>query len=215
MFIFSNLATSVDGKIATSSLAHFPLGTTYDRKLMQTLRKKCDAVLMGASTLRSFRRPLLIRNSKRQPVNVIISSKLEGISPNWKFFTEPSTRKILFVSQRFPKLSAFEKRGCEIYFIKNKSNAAKQIAQTLRKLGIKRLLVEGGGGVMWDFVKGNFIDEYYVTLTPRILGGINSPTLVDGEGFVPKNVINLKLVKSKRIGNELYLTYRKTAHRGA
>lgn len=214
MFIFSNLATSVDGKIATSSLAHFPLGTTYDRKMMRVLRRRCDAVLMGASTLRAFRRPLLVRGSKKQPINVIISSKLEGISPHWKFFTEPSTRKIIFVSQMTSKTKGFQKRGCEVYLVRNKSNTAKKIVQTLRKLGVKRLLVEGGGGVMWDFVKHNLINEYYVTLTPRILGGAQSPTLVDGTGFEPKNVINLKLAKSKRIGDELYLIYRKTSKKG-
>jgi 2,5-diamino-6-(ribosylamino)-4(3H)-pyrimidinone 5'-phosphate reductase len=164
--------------------------------------------------LRTFRRPLLIRKSKKQPINVIISSKMKGISPNWKFFTEPSTRKIIFVSKKVAKLKAFEKRGCEIYILKNRFSAAKDVVKNLEKLGIKRLLVEGGGGVMWDFAKHNLINEYNVTVTPRILGGILAPTLVDGEGFDPKQVLNLKLVKSRRIGNELYLIYRRTNRKG-
>jgi 2,5-diamino-6-(ribosylamino)-4(3H)-pyrimidinone 5'-phosphate reductase len=84
----------------------------------------------------------------------------------------------------------------------------------LEELGVKRLLVEGGGGLMWDFVKPNLIDELYVTLTPRILGGRDAPTLVDGAGFNPREVVNLKLKQCRRVGDELYLVYKKTSRRG-
>ena len=51
MFVRSNLAISLDGKIATASREMISLGTPYDRRLMQVFRKKSDVVLMGASTL--------------------------------------------------------------------------------------------------------------------------------------------------------------------
>src|SRR5436190_2244479 len=86
MFIFSNLATSLDGKIATADRSHFYLGTPADRLQMQVLRKKADAIVMGASTLRSFKGPLLIRGAKSHPLNVVVSSTLSGISPAWRFF---------------------------------------------------------------------------------------------------------------------------------
>ncbi len=215
MYIFSNLATSVDGKIATHSLAHFPLGTPYDRKLMHILRKKSDAVLMGASTLRAFKGPLLSRFSKKQPINIILSSELKGISSKWKFFTEKSTKKIIFTTRKAPKnkIKAFQKI-CDVFILNSKPSTSQQIIGYLKRLKIKTLLVEGGGNVMWDFVSQNLIDKYYVTLTPRILGGKNAPTLVDGIGFEPERVLNLKLVSCRKIGHEIYLIYKKTPLRG-
>src|SRR4051812_39699086 len=97
MFVFSNLAISIDGKIATASREHFPLGTPADREQMQVLRRECDAVLMGATTLRAFQKPLLAEGASKQPLNVVLSSKLDGISPAWQFFTSPKIRRLLFV----------------------------------------------------------------------------------------------------------------------
>ena len=214
MFVLSNLATSVDGKIATRSRVHFPLGTPEDRRMMQQIRKKSDAIVMGASSLRAFKGPLLIKGARRQPINAIVSSRLDGVSPDWKFFREKSIRRVLFVSTRAPKarLRQFAET-CEIRVLKPGA-VAPQILRELARMGATRLLVEGGGALMWDFVSLNLIDEYYVTLTPRLLGGTEAPTLVDGPGLAPSAVVNLKLARCRRVGDELYLVYRKTAHRG-
>ncbi len=63
---------------------------------------------------------------------------------------------------------------------------------------------------MWEFVRRNLIDQYYVTLTPRLLGGASAPTLVDGAGLSEKDLVDLKLTQCKRVGDELYLIYSKT-----
>ena len=67
---------------------------------------------------------------------------------------------------------------------------------------------------MWEFLKPNLIDELHLTLTPRVLGGREAPTLVEGLGFDGSAVLNFKLARAKRLGDELYLTYRKTSSRG-
>jgi 2,5-diamino-6-(ribosylamino)-4(3H)-pyrimidinone 5'-phosphate reductase len=108
------------------------------------------------------------------------------------------------------RLRQFESR-CEIIQLAQprgaRSSTAKQVIRALEQRGYRKLLVEGGGQVMWDFVKDNLIDEYHVTLTPKLIGGTKAPTLVDGPGFEPSKVLNLKLKKCVRAGDELYLTY--------
>jgi riboflavin-specific deaminase-like protein len=219
MFIFSNLATSIDGKIATNNRAHVPFGTPADRKMMRVLRKRCDAIVQGAGTLRAFKKPLLVAETGKQPINIVVSSKLEGVSPAWPFFTDSRTRKIVFVGPecKDSQIKKFEKLAvvCRLRKPSRKSSVAIQIINMLEKLGVKRLLVEGGGGLMWDFVKMNLLDEIYLTLTPRIVGGHQAPTLVDGPGFEPREIVNLKLKQCRRLGNELYLVYGKTQRRGA
>lgn len=220
MFVFSNLATSLDGKIATASREFFPLGTPADRKQMQVLRKKSDVVLFGASTLRAFQKPCIVtgplaRGLKKQPANAVISSTLEGIDPEWPFFTRKGFDRILFVSPkaRPERLRRFA-RACEIVLLNGHESTPKQVLAALESRGHRKVLVEGGGQVMWDFARYNLIDEYNVTLTPRVVGGTEAPTLVDGEGFAPASVLNLKLKSCKKLGDELYLVYRKTARRG-
>ena len=212
MFIFSNLAVSVDGKIATATRIHFPIGTSEDRRHMQVLRRKADAVLMGAASLRAFRKPCLIRNSKRQILNVIISSGLERVSPDWEFFKDPRVKRLLFIARKpsARRLALFEKTSA-VVFLRPGRSIARQITATLEKRGIRKLLVEGGGSVMWDFVSEDLINEYHVTLTPKIIGGARSPTMVDGKGFEPGQILKLKLTMCRRIGDELYLVYKSVA----
>src|SRR3712207_6212109 len=149
MFVFSNLATSLDGKIATAGREHFYLGTPADRDRMQVLRRRADAILMGASTLRTFQRPCVLRGTPRhQPANVILSRNLAGIDPEWPFFTRniPGFRRILLVTGEAParRLARFE-ASCEVIPLHPKKPAAPQAVATLAALGIERLLVEGGG----------------------------------------------------------------------
>jgi riboflavin-specific deaminase-like protein len=217
MFVFSNLATSLDGKIATASREPFYLGTPADRKQMQVLRKKCDVLLMGAGTLRAYQKFCGVRGapSNRQPANAIVSGALDGVSPRWSFFQDPELKRLLFVTS--PKdLSAtrrkeFEKTSeiIELAPATARRPTSFQIVQALEKRGYKRLLVEGGGEMMWHFASQNLIDEYNVTLTPKIVGGTESPTLVEGRGFSPEDILQLKLKQCKRLGDELYLVYRK------
>jgi riboflavin-specific deaminase-like protein len=209
-FVFSNLATSLDGKIATASRAPFYLGTPADRKQMQVFRKRCDALLMGASTLRAYRKFCGVFDwaDSRQPANVIVSRALEGISPKWPFFSNPALKRYLFVTKKPARLKEFEKTS-QVFLLNAKQPVAPQIVKILARQGHRNLLVEGGGGLMWDFARKNLIDEYNVTLTPKIVGGSDSPTLVEGTGFTPAGILQLKLLKCRVLGDEIYLTYGK------
>jgi riboflavin-specific deaminase-like protein len=213
MFIFSNLATSLDGKIATSSRKFCPLGTDEDLKIMQEIRFRADALIMGASTFRAFRKPCWIPSLKVPAINAALSSSLEDFSPNWDFFRQKGLSRILFVGHQAStkRLKKFE-RSSEIVVLKKptqRKSTAMQIVQEFDQRGVSNLLIEGGGSLMWDFASQNLIDEYHVTLTPKIVGGNRSPTLVDGLGFSEKDILRLKLMQCRVIGEEIFLTYRK------
>jgi riboflavin-specific deaminase-like protein len=210
VFVFSNLATSIDGKIASRDRGHFYLGTAADRKRMQALRKRADAILMGGATLRSFKGPLRVKGAKASPLNVVVSGTLRGISPAWSFFRASDTRRLVFTGPHAPvaRRRAIAKFA-DVFVLDPRKPTAPQIVKELERRGVKRLLVEGGGTVMWDFVKARLLDEIHVTLTPWVLGGRDAPTLVDGVGFPAGKALKFKLVRAKRLGEELYLTYRR------
>lgn len=212
--ILSNLAISVDGKIATRCRGHSPLGSAEDRRQMQRLRARCDAVVMGAGTLRAYRKfcGLGSASAPGQPANAVISSRLDGISPDWEFFRDPRLKRILFVSGEIPaaRVRRFEGRA-EIVTLRpfRRAPLGRQIVQALGARGYPSLLIEGGGELMWAFVSLDLIDEYHVTLTPRLVGGRDAPTLVEGPGFSPAEILNLRLASCRRAGDELYLVYKR------
>jgi 2,5-diamino-6-(ribosylamino)-4(3H)-pyrimidinone 5'-phosphate reductase len=78
----------------------------------------------------------------------------------------------------------------------------------LGKQKIKTVLLEGGGKINWEFLKNNLVDEFFITITPLILGGKNAISLVQGEGFskISKST-QLRLKRITRLENELVLNY--------
>jgi 2,5-diamino-6-(ribosylamino)-4(3H)-pyrimidinone 5'-phosphate reductase len=79
----------------------------------------------------------------------------------------------------------------------------------LRKLGIRRLLLEGGGTLNWSMLSKRLVDEISVAVTPRILGGSEATSLVEGRGnALVRDGIQLKLLSYGRYGPDLVVRYK-------
>jgi 2,5-diamino-6-(ribosylamino)-4(3H)-pyrimidinone 5'-phosphate reductase len=50
--------------------------------------------------------------------------------------------------------------------------------------GLDRIMVEGGGELIFSLFEAGLVDELSVYVGNMIIGGRESPTLADGEGFV-------------------------------
>ena len=80
--------------------------------------------------------------------------------------------------------------------------------QLLAKRKIKKILLEGGGTVNWEFIKEGLVDEVIVTIAPYLVGGEKAITLVQGFGYAKiEKSAKLKLQRVIRLGNELVLHY--------
>jgi len=77
----------------------------------------------------------------------------------------------------------------------------------LTEMGIDTLLVEGGGEVIWSFLKGGFVDSYSVFVGSMIIGGRTAPTPVDGEGFDDHEALSCELVECRQLGDGVLLVY--------
>ena len=86
----------------------------------------------------------------------------------------------------------------------------KSLLKKLSEKKIKKILVEGGGTVNWEFIKQNIFDELIITISPFVIGGNDSISFVQGKGFdkISKSP-NLHLKSVKRLKNHLVLNYQK------
>jgi riboflavin-specific deaminase-like protein len=214
-----NMAVSIDGRINTRNRERFPLGSEHDRRLMDVLRERADAVIVGAGTVRHDGHPMLLRypdlverrvarGKTPHPVNVVLSASLD--LPVHPFFEGNATKRIVFTTGRASaaRVRRFERRA-EVIVLPGKEPSAARVVEKLRQRGLRRLILEGGGEVHFAFAKAGLVDEWYVTLTPRLIGGKNAPTFLDGAGFLKRDHIELKLVSQRRVGDELFLRYRR------
>jgi 2,5-diamino-6-(ribosylamino)-4(3H)-pyrimidinone 5'-phosphate reductase len=86
----------------------------------------------------------------------------------------------------------------------------RNLFQQLEKMGLKKIIVEGGGEINWSVLKLGLVNELVVTISPVIIGGRDAKTLVEGKGFTNiSDGIKMKLsntiIQNK---NEIVLFYK-------
>ncbi len=219
-FTFINMAMSLDGKISTSSHEAVNFSSQQDRKNLHKLRSKADAILIGSNTLKAENPPLQIKDKKLvkrrcesgqkpHPLNVILSSTLD-FDFDAKFLKFTETEKLFFTTKKAEKsrVEKLKNYGNIIFSPTEKIIDPEFVSKTLFDMGIDNLLIEGGGSINFSFIEKSLVDEIYLTLCPKIIGGRSSPTIVNGEGFNPENIKNLELVSFEKISEEFFLRYR-------
>jgi len=210
--IILSAAISIDGKIATFS-GDSRLSSKKDLIRLHKLRSQVDAILVGKNTINKDNPLLTVRYSKgRNPVRIILDS-CGTISDKSKILqTCNKVKTIIVVSKKITKknLQKLKKFPLEIIMIGDNQVNIKSLMKNLGKRKIKTVLLEGGGTINWEFIKNNLVDEFYITVTPFILGGKDAITLVQGDGFdkITKSP-KLKLDRIKRLENDLVLHYSK------
>jgi len=218
---FLNVAMSLDGKIASSAreLPTFP--SQADRRAMDRIRARADAVLIGAGTLRAADYPLRVRSAalrrlrvasgkSAQPLNIVLSSTLR-VPLDGRFFLDSEAKRLVVTTTRAParKREAAGLRS-EVLVWKGAKIDLRRLVRELYRRGIRNLLLEGGGATNFEFFRLGLVDEIYMTLCPVVIGGASSPTPVDGAGFSPRDFLRFSPIRVKRVGGELFLHYRRS-----
>ncbi len=205
MKIISNTAISLDGRIGTKDLSHLKLGSDFDSKEMSRIRSQADAVLMGGNTFRNSPCPLFTqRNTELEPMwNVILTRS--GNLPISQSYLDEKRIKTLVFSPSFNKNFSCERFESIVY---DKEDFLPFVLANLAQRGIKTLLIEAGGDLIFRFLKAGLIDEMYITLCPKFIGERGAPTLLDGEGFKPERTKSAKLESAKIVDDEIYLHYK-------
>jgi len=218
-FVLINMAATVDGKI-TSAAREYPRFTSpADRRRMDRLRAGADAILVGAGTARADDPTWHVRDEEMRRLRadlgkppgllrVLLSSSAD-VPPASRFFEdEPGGARVVATVDEAPAERVAALAGkAEVWRCGHARVRIAELLQRLAQRGVERLLVEGGGEVNWQFVDGGWVDELFVTVAPRLLGGRDAPTLLEGAGRAMARQVRLSLVELEREGDELYCRY--------
>ena len=208
--VLLSAAISLDGKLATRT-GDSKLSSQRDKTRVHKLRSRFDAILVGKNTVEIDDPFLAVQGIKgKNPVRVILDSRATIHASSKILRTCSKIPTIIAVSKMANKknLEKLKKFPVVVKVCGNNKINIKKLLKFLKEKKIKNLLVEGGGITNWSFVKENLVDEAIITITPYIIGGNSSTTLVDGNGFsVIAKSSRLRLKNVTRMKNEVVLHY--------
>jgi 2,5-diamino-6-(ribosylamino)-4(3H)-pyrimidinone 5'-phosphate reductase len=208
-FVFINVAVTADGKMDTFERKGAGISSAADKARVLRLRAEADAVMVGGHTLLVEDPKLTVKTGQlrderkakglvENPIKVGIVTRAD-LKLDGNFMTSGTARKVIFTtSQTSPEqVETLSHLGAEIYVIGDKRVNLALALDILYTLGVRRLMVEGGGTLNFELLREGLVDELYVYQAPRIFGGQSAPTLASGEGLVESGALNLKLVDAQ------------------
>ncbi|MGY1633716.1 RibD family protein [Geodermatophilus sp. SYSU D01186] len=210
---------SIDGYLDSTDAARLQLSNAADFDRVDAERARCDAILVGAATVRNDNPRLLVRSPARRaerlsrgfpasPVKVTLTRRGD-LAATAAFFTTGDSDKIVFCPNRVVD-DVRARLGAVATVVDTGPARDVDVGEVLEHLsarGVDRVMVEGGGNVLTQFLSADLVDELHLVVAPLFVGDSRAPRLV-GDGRFPWNAHRrATLAGVRQIGDVVLLRY--------
>lgn len=186
-------AMTADGKIAAVSGDSKWISGEQSRRKAHLLRNRYTGIIVGIGTVLADDPMLNCRVEPsaglRSPVRIILDSSASIPVDSKIVRTAREYRTIVVHTEKASgqSLKRLKALGVETLLCEADGSGRPDVAclcDELGSMGIDSILVEGGAETAWSFVSAGLVDEYYVFVAPKIIGGGNAKGPVGGDGFM-------------------------------
>ena len=198
--VFISVAVSLDGYIDDRSPQRLILSSPEDLAEMRAAREQCDAILVGAETVRRDNPSLRAKNAAR--VTVTHSGELD---PDLHFFDGSMRTIVLTALERVDALRERLGERAEVIAIDSFEPAA--YVSALQDCGVRSLFVEGGTRILTAFLASGTFDRLRLAVAPFFVGDDDAPRMVHASHFL--NGVNQRLIlrDARKLGDVAVLEY--------
>lgn len=217
-YVLLSCAMSIDGYIDDASDQRLVLSGDADLDRVDEVRASCDAILVGAGTIRADDPRLLVRSPARRearvarglaPDPVKVALTVSGyLDPAARFFTTGESARLVYATSA-GTATARERLGgaAEVIDAGARSVNLSRVLVDLAGRGIRRLLVEGGTAVHTQFLTTGLADELQLVVAPVFVGDSRAPRFA-GDGRYPWRPEHpAHLVEVRQVGCDVLLKY--------
>lgn len=207
---------TLDGKIATTS-GDSAISSRDDLIRVHKLRASADGIIVGISTVLADNPRLTVRLARKRvkrkdPARIVIDSTGKIPLDSRILLTASRIKTIVAVTKlaHIDTLSKIKKTGAIVIVSGRQTVNLKKVFSIIKQMGIRKILVEGGGEINWSLLRLGIVNELIVTIAPKIVGGRQATTLVEGEGYrrISRGIkLHLKQAQIQNNG-ELVLHYK-------
>jgi 5-amino-6-(5-phosphoribosylamino)uracil reductase len=209
-------SVSLDGYLGDQT-PRLALSNEADFDRVDGVRASCDAIMVGAVTVRTDNPRLLVRSQARRdertarglppsPAKVTVSDRVD-FDARSNFFTAGAAEKLLYTSS--PRVAdARAKLGPVATVVDGGQRVRmRRLTEDLADRGVGRLMVEGGGTVHTQFLSDDLVDELQLVVAPFFIGDSSAPRFVS-DGRFPWNAgRRAKLAEVTQLGDVVLLRY--------
>jgi riboflavin-specific deaminase-like protein len=187
-YVLVNFVASVDGH-ATIGGRSEGLGDDADTAIFHTLREHVDAVLAGTGTLRAEHYGRMLGKAERRerrvasgrsPEPLAVAISRSGVIPtDIPLFDEPEARVIVFG----PAGTDLSGKAADITLVEldpGELTLTTAMRHLRTELGVGTLLCEGGPTLFGSMLHENLVDELFLTLAAKLVGGGHGPAVTEG-----------------------------------
>jgi 5-amino-6-(5-phosphoribosylamino)uracil reductase len=207
---------SIDGYIG-SAASRLLLSNDADFDRVDAVRASCDAILVGAETVRVDNPRLLVRSQSRRderaarglpasPIKVTVTRRAK-LDAHADFFRAGDAEKLVYCAT--PRVEVARERLGTVATVVDGGDRVKMgtLSSDLAERGVERLMVEGGGTVHTQFLTEDLVDELQLTVAPVFVGDSEAPRFVR-DGVFPWNPgRRAELVDVRQLGDVVLLRY--------
>ena len=208
---------SIDGYLDSATEKRLPLSNDADLDRVDAVRAACDAILVGAATVRNDNPRLLVRTQSRQdervarglrpsPLKVTVTGRAQ-LDPCADFFATGDTEKLVYCASA-TVAEARDRLGPVATVVDGgKSVDMQRLSEDLYARGVRRLMVEGGGMVHTQFLTADLADELHLVVAPFFVGDSRARRFVSDGRFPWNPGRRATLAEVRRIDDVVLLRY--------
>lgn len=208
---------SLDGYLDDATKERLVLSNEEDLRRVDRVRAECDAILVGAATVRHDNPRLLVRDpglrrGRRSrglvetPIKVTVTEhgRLDACS---NFFATGDGEKLVYCASRSVPVACRRLGAVATVVDGGQPLQVRRLVEDLHVRGVGRLMVEGGGRVLTQFLTAGIADELHLVVAPFFVGTSRAHRFV-GDGTFPWHPgRRAQLAETRQLGDVVLLRY--------
>jgi 5-amino-6-(5-phosphoribosylamino)uracil reductase len=217
-YVTLSCAMSIDGYLDDAEPQRLVLSNAVDLDRVDGVRAENDAIMVGASTVRRDDPRLLVKSADRRrqrlaagltasPAKVTVTSSGE-LPPGAEFFSTGDVPRFVYAPQaKVRRLQSRLGGSAVVVGLGERVTMGGLLDDRAGERGVRRLMVEGGGRLLTQFLSDGLADELHLVIAPLFVGEQRAPRVVVPARFPWSAARRGELVDTQQLDDVVLLRY--------